>query len=441
MKKIAISTLDELEILITKFGNDVLFRGQTSLYGSSDIPSVTTSFDRKGCIPNEMLKWSQYAKNVLNTFIGEHKDNSKFIQAILQHYGWRSSYIDCTSNPAVGAWFASHNCPEPCITGEMSEDYQERPVLLRKKVARYDFEEGEGYLYVLDKKVSTHVGLVDLSNMAIKGYSPRTTAQAAWLLGPFRETSVPQECFLAQITANRAVLRDYAASRNLKSTDDLFPPVEKDPILHALLGLPWCEVKTSEYSDFPIPLFKRTLDLPEYQHKPVKIAWPQTAFFRGEKIAETFKSIEGNKNGGIVINVPNIVLFGVNNKKSSMHFPKIEELLKKYSSAMFEINELIQHANMGHLTIYQKGIGVVSHGIDLFEVSALMVEHPGLDMTRVGLNQGWFYRKGIDGLWSHESHEQECKCGSSDVHEEHISALHIVEEFLKDPTAFGDQFG
>ncbi|EMX6302673.1 FRG domain-containing protein [Enterobacter hormaechei] len=129
------NSLNELENILSKHGTDVLFRGQNTRYGDPGLPSVKTSFDRHGCIPSEMLKWSRYAKNVLSTTIGHHVNDFKFIQALLQHYGWRSFYIDCSSNAAVGAWFASHQYDQQ-HTLEMSEDFAERPVWLRKLKAR-----------------------------------------------------------------------------------------------------------------------------------------------------------------------------------------------------------------------------------------------------------------------------------------------------------------
>lgn len=430
MEHFKVNSLEELEVLIEGFGENVLFRGQINHYGELGKPSVLTSFERKGCIPTEMLKWSRYAKNVLDVFIGEHINDFNYHQALLQHYGWRSFFIDCSSNPAVGAWFASHIYSSDFVN-DLSEDYEERPVLLRKEFAQYDFEEGEGHLYVLDKALAGEVGLVDLAALTIEGARPRTAAQAAWLIGPVYKGCVPQHCFSAQITASRSVLRDYAAARGLNDTDALFPPVTEDPILHALLGLPWREIEEVRNPTFNLPVFRRTLSLPEYQDSFVKIAWPRTAFFRGGKVADTFETIDGDPVGGIVISVPNTVLFGTAAETMPLSFPNIEALVEKFGTVAFEVDELIQHANMGHLTIYQKGIGVIPRGDGLFEVCELAVEHPGLDMTRAGFNQGRYYRKGENGLWVRERHPQECNCGDSNVHGQHISALHIAEDFIK----------
>ena len=440
MKQLRAGSLSELETLLAELGGDALFRGQTAHYGEPALPSVVTSFDRHGCIPSEMLKWSRYARNVLEAYTGKQDDPLGFAQALLQHYGWRSFYIDCSADPAVGAWFASHKYSDNFVI-EMSEDYEERPVWLRKRMARYDFEEGDGHLYILDGEKAAQVGVVDLAALKIEEYRSRTEAQSALLVGPLRNTPLPGDCFRAHIVADRAILRAFAAARGLTETSSVFPPATEDPILHALLSLPWREIEGSRDSEFPIPAFKRALDLPEYHESFVKIAWPRTAFYRGERIAERLKSIDGDPVGGIGVNVPDIVLFGTADRDTPMRFPKAEALIRAKGTVAFEVDELIQHAQMGHTTLYQKGIGVIPRESDLFELCELLVEHPGLDMTRAGYNRGWFYRVNSDGLWVRESHPDECDCGNASVHASHVSALHIAEAFLREPESFEDSPG
>jgi len=437
LKEIRAESVEELSALIKSLGNDALFRGQTIHFGNPGEPSVVTSFDRHGCVPSRMLRWSRYAKNVLSVFVGEHAASREFDQALLQHYGWRSFYIDLSATAAVGAWFASHRYLEH-ETIEMSEDCEERPVWLAKRMARYDFEEGDGHLYVLDRDKAAKVGLTDLAALKLEDHRPRTDAQQAWLLGPIRHAAVPLECFRAQITAPRAILRDFAAERGLVETNDLFPPPTEDPILAALLSLPWREVKDSWEDGMP-PIFRRALELPEYQESYVKIAWPRTAYFSGATVADTINEIEGTPVAGVVVQVPEIILFGSADRQTPMRFPKIEKLVRDNGAVVFEIDDIIQHANMGNMTLYQKGIGVISQGDDLFELCELVVEHPGLDLTRAGLNKGWFYRRGENGLWARERHAEECDCGSAAVHDLHVSALHIAEAYLNEPEAFAER--
>ena len=80
-------------------GDNFLYRGQTKHYGGLNSPAIMTSFDRHGCIPPKMMKWSYYAHGALKYALGHAVDSMEFVQAVLQHYGWRSFYLDLTSRP------------------------------------------------------------------------------------------------------------------------------------------------------------------------------------------------------------------------------------------------------------------------------------------------------------------------------------------------------
>lgn len=433
MKQYAANSVDELNQLIASFGGDVLFRGQTSHYGEEGAPSIGTSFDRKGCIPREMLKWCRYSQGVLDAYITQHREDFGFQQALLQHYGWRSFYVDCTSNPAVAAWFASHKYTEN-TTLELSEDVEEQSVMVRKRMAHYAPVIGTGHLYVISKQAANQVGLVDLATLTVEGFRPRTVAQSAWLLGPL-QNPIPQNCYLAQITVPSDVLQNYAAAGGLTDTNTLFPSPAEDPILKSLLGLPWEEIK-SEAALKNLPAFKRALELPEYHPSYVKIARAQTALYRGTRILDTQISIDGDPHGGIFVEIPDMALYGSADRTKPLRFPEIEKLIKENGTIAFEADTLIKHPTHDHLTLYQKGVGVIPRGADLFEVCELIVKHPGVQLTGAGFITGWTYRRQPSGVWIREAQPTDCACGNPIVHAQHISALHIAEEFLRDPEAF-----
>jgi hypothetical protein len=436
MKTIIVGSVKELRQALAHLGGPLLFRGQVAHFEKNGSPSVITSFDRRGCIPSQMVKWCRYASNVLDVYLGPALSSLTYTQALLQHYGWRSFYVDCSASAAVGAWFASHVYSDKQII-DLCEDCEERAVMLMKRMARYDFVEGEGHLYVFDRGLSQQrVGVTDLAALKIEGARPRTEAQSAWLLGPLSNKEVPLECFVAQITASRAIFRDYAAEEGFTETEHLFPSTKDDPILRALLGLPWKKIDEPGDTEGKrsIPFFKRALDLPEYHDSFVKIASSGTAFFQGARVANR-GSIDGEKYGGITVPVPEVTIFGTADE-APLRFPKISELLTEHRSVAFEIDELIQHVNMRGTVLYQKGVAVIAHEPELIEVCELMVEHPGLEMTAAGVNQGWFFRVGKDGIWAREAHPEQCACGNDGVHLRHISALHIVEAYLADPKRF-----
>lgn len=439
MEQFEVRTISELEAVIARFGDDVLFRGQNSLYGEHKVPSVLASFDRNECVKPKMIKWISCAANVLEGLIGYHANDMEYVQALLQHYGWHSFYVDCTTNPAVATWFASHKSslsikPTPAPKIDMCEDCHENPMWLIKTVAWYYYEEGDGYLYILDKSLASRIGLVDLSDIKFEGFRPRMQAQEAWLLGPTYGKPVPENCFVAQIKASRALFKQYAELNAITDTNSLFPSVVEDPILRELLDLPWRELEQVRDSNIDIPVFRRTLELPEYHDSYVKNTSPSIAYYRGGKIAELFDSIEtmkGELTGGVTISAPSIILFGTNNDNSPLRLPKIEKLLKGKTYVSFEIDELIKHVNKDFQTVYQKGIGIIGHETDLIEVCELVVVHPGMYMQNVGFRPGWFYRKNSDGVWLREPRENECGCGNDIIHEKHISALRIAEYQLR----------
>ncbi len=419
--------------MLAWFEGHALFRGQNAHFEENGLPSIKTSFDRNGCIPSQMPKWCRYAGNVLDVYIGAAGKTADFTQALLQHYGWRSFYVDCSATAAVAVWFAAYSYSVRDSV-ELCEDYEERPVMLIKRMARYEFVEGDGNLYVFDKAVAEQrVGVIDLAALKIEAARPRTATQDAWLLGPLHNSLVPPECFSAHITASRSVFREYAAEEGLIETYDLFPSAKDDPILRALLGLPWKKIARPD-DGMKLPFFRRALDVLEYHDSFVKIAARRTAFFQGACIAD-HGSIDGGKYGGIAVRVPEIALFGVA-RDAPLRFPTVRALLAKHRAVAFEIDELIQHANLGGTLLYQKGIVVTAHEPNLIDLCELTVEHPGLDLTSAGMNPGWYYRVGPDGLWTREAHPDQCNCGNEDVHLRHVSALHIVERYLVAPETF-----
>jgi hypothetical protein len=419
-------TVDELRGLIARLGDRVLFRGQTAHYEKDGVPSIVTSFDRHGCIPPVMLKWSRYAHNLLDTFIGPEAYSQDFSQALLQHYGWRSFYIDCSASAAVSAWFASHRYSDKRMV-ELSEDYEERPMFLAKRRASYDFEEGTGYLYAISKEAAAKSpGLIDLASIHVADARLRTTAQRAWLLGPLRHQIVPQECLVMQITAPRSVFRDYATAEGFTDTNVLFPTREEDPILDALLSIPWKEVPLRKGG---MPGFHRGLDLPEYHDSFRKIASPETAFYRGEMIGD-----QKIKFPGKVVAVPEIVFFG-SSFDEQIPFPSLGKLFEEGVPVAFEIDDLVMHVP-SRVAEYQKGIVVSPHGDNLVEVSQLVVEHPGQDLAGAGYDVGWYYRIDDRGYWNREKNEKDCPCGRDVIHERYFRSLKIIEHFLANPKDF-----
>lgn len=436
MKNIRVDDLGGLKRALGDFGEKLLFRGQTVHFGTVEQPSATSSFDRQGCIPTEMLRWARYADEVLGAFTGRQADLA-LNQAILQHYGFRSFYLDCSDVAAVSAWFAG-NAYSDRIELELSEDCDEYPLFLRKRMARYEPADGKGHLYVLDRNACERVGLTDLSTIAIAGARTRASVQHAYLLGPLRNAPLPIECYLGHIEGNCTVFRELAAEFGLATTRDVFPTSREDPILDTLLSLPWIEIPGMAAEKGDIPFFRRGLELPEYDNSFVKIASPTVAFYRGGKLDEIVDEVAGFP-GGIGVQIPEVALFGRPDRGFRRAFPNVMALLKEHGGVIFEARTLIKFPQHSGSTVYQKGLVVDLVEPDLVRLSALMVEHPGQRIAAAGAERGWFHRLGADGIWRREPRKDDCPCGADWPHERHLESLFIVEDFLADRARSDEQ--
>ena len=380
-----------------------------------------------------MLRWGRYADEVLRAFTGQHS-NLALNQAILQHYGFRSFYLDCSDHPAVSAWFAGNQFSiKPSL--ELCEDCHERPLFLRKKMASYNAAVGVGHLYVLDRAACEKVGLTDLRAIAIEGARTRASVQSAHLLGPLRNAPLPVECFLAHIEADCAIFREFAAEAGLVSTGSVFPPSTEDPILDALLSLPWIPIPGVANLVGDIPAFRRGIELPEYDNSFVKIASPTVAFYRGGTVEDFFDQVDGFP-GGIVVQIPEITMFGSPDRGFPRAYRKVLALLREHGGIVFEVPTLVKFPQHAGGLFYQKGIALDLVEPDLVHVGALMVRHPGQEIDAAGVNRGWFHRVGEDGVWRRERRDDDCPCGTDWPHERHMASLYIVEHFLTEPVEF-----
>ncbi|AZC91348.1 hypothetical protein C4K29_5069 [Pseudomonas chlororaphis subsp. piscium] len=207
-------TLEELKVAIQRYGPGVLYRGQTQHYlGSNGLPSLSTSFQRQGCVPDLMIKWTYYAKRALQHLVRGWKetDDTATNQAILQHYGFRSFFLDASGDPRVAAWFASNRF-ESKIAVNLVEDCFEDPVWLRTRNAWFVPTEDIGHLYLISQKSLRRSGIqaVHLSEIATDQGAPRYVRQDAYMVGPLIQSGLSSDCILCHITAPAEVLRNFA---------------------------------------------------------------------------------------------------------------------------------------------------------------------------------------------------------------------------------------
>ncbi len=434
MRSLTVHSKTELEEYLRSLSIRPLYRGQISHFGSLASPSATTSFDRHGCIPPEMFRWWNYTSDILAALIGEKGHSLPFVEGLLQHYGWRSWYLDASTDAGVAAWFASHKFSEATAM-ELCEDCFERGVMLRKRYATYSFEPGPGHLYILNHDiVEATVGAFDLTAIYLEGWQPRFAAQSAVMVGPLQGRPLPRECYHAHLTVDRSILQQYSLERGFKSQGDLFPGRGLDPVLSALLDLPWNEIQAAKNALNGLKFFRRAVEFPEYSNSWTKILPNRVALFHGTSIEDLPKSPDGTPENTISMRVPISTMLGQADVVDTK-FREIHKLLGEYNCIIFEIDDLMQHApHQGH-HLYSKGLTVAKKADDLIEVGALLVEHQGLELMSAGLNVGWYYRPDASGNWIKVNHPQECPCGNVEVHGRHISALRMIDSWLADPSS------
>jgi hypothetical protein len=117
--------------------NMLLFRGESKLY--EKMLSGKARPDSY-IIPEVENGW-----NTIVSRIADSKNDIKFKQAILQHYGFPTYYLDFTSDPIIAAWFACNECQKlsPILwVGNTFRDHNE--------TTYSNIPNGIGYIKVLE---------------------------------------------------------------------------------------------------------------------------------------------------------------------------------------------------------------------------------------------------------------------------------------------------
>lgn len=427
MRTLECHTLSDLEEAIASFGPDALFRGQTQEYfDEQGAPRLLTSFDRQMCHPPQMLKWQHYARGILSEFVHGHGTTRDLAtdQAILQHYGWRSFFLDATSDPGVAAWFASHAYSEAKAL-ELIEDVDEQGLLIHRRKATYQPSTGEAVLYVFSRAAlrAARIGAVDLAEIMTRNGRPRYVAQSAFMVGlvhgPF-----PAALIAGRIVAKAETLAEYAAQRPHLDLEHLFPSEKDDPVLEALLALPW--VRQPQGSFLGLGVFLRGLPLPEYQHDDVRRTGARTAYYSRCWVA--------NHVAGTVFRHTDFYLAGETFvhgiADTGMRFPRLAALLRRRSSIMLEIDGLVRPPYGRALTSYGKGVYFELQPDQSILVTELGLEYRGLSPGDFAISRGYYYRPDHDGVWRRIDHPEACPCGHAPHHERHLVTAARFEHAL-----------
>lgn len=429
MTTLEINDLPTLRARFAAQSEDSLFRGQVQHFEDPvGAPSITTSFDRHGCVPPKMLKWTHYAKELFRVLSGPgHEIPKHYPDAILQHYGWRSFYVDVTKSPAVAAWFASHIYTKGNLVVEMTEDADEAFVLLAHNAPKYVSAEKPGHIYIVSKsKAQTGDAVfVDLTEIECEDTKPRFHSQQGGLIGPLSKRLAP-EAVLEHWIVPAAVLRDFAAEAGLRQTEDLFPPREQDIFLKLLLAVPWEHVGT----DAKFPAFRRGLDIPEYDYRTTRRYSSDTAFSRR-------KWLSRQDHLGRYSLLGSALRLGVGEESFYYHvdsppekLPRLAKLLGESQVVVIETDGIVRAPEGARGDEYTKGIVLHSAEGGLVHVSELAAKHPGTKLTGARALAPWTYRLDSDGTFVRQPHEHDCPCNNPGRHEQLFRYAQVIECLL-----------
>ncbi len=223
-----------------------VYRGQTTDFGAM-LPS---GLRRPGPSGRNAI-WHYYAMAVSQELWSgsgtSPEENSVCIEAVAQHYGPGSPFLDVTRSVDTAVWFALHDrlaISAHHLMGKPGPPDEGEDLPVEETWWGYRPLTGTGYLYVFDVPEWTGIGslphgaLLDLSSRPMLSKSSRIKIQKACLLGanPSIKGGDLQEFY-----ACVPILVGWpmeGAPRLGDSTDLLFPDPSEDPWYRSFLSIP-----------------------------------------------------------------------------------------------------------------------------------------------------------------------------------------------------------
>jgi hypothetical protein len=252
--KVPITTYRQLREHLSDLGNPPtgyvrVYRGQTKDHGSM-LPSGL----RAGGARRDPV-WHYWSALASRELLGapdqlvSSADEAVWIEAIAQHYGPGSNFLDVTHSLDVALWFALHEARPVSASHEMGPDIPSEPAqgipLIEQwwEYRRWSDRLG-GYLYVFDVPEwdgtgsPVHGQLLDLSYRPILSKSSRIKAQAACVVAADSAIdSGDLTSFLRHEPILVALPMD-GAPRLDESADMMFPDPSQDPWYDLFLSIP-----------------------------------------------------------------------------------------------------------------------------------------------------------------------------------------------------------
>lgn len=439
MKKTVVTTLEELQNTLDKYTEEgYLFRGQIKgYYDNKGVPTLSTSMSRNGCIPSITQKWSSFANDILH-YVGYDINSAKntiSTGALLQHYGWRSFYLDVSNSAAISCWFAAETYSDKDILCHVKVHSTDR-VILHVKQATYQFEEfEESKLYIIDREKCIQLGYEVHDLTLLPKEFTRPHIQKGLLIGPISfigNKELNPEVIVEEITANTKVFRDYAMKETkLNSALDLFPSAEEDLFYDSLSFIPCERVIDDHYA------YKRELLIPDYKsvtvpekyeklvayYTPFWILDNQDDFFRGTNLQDS--SIEELSFFGIKVGRE---IFYNCYENEKLPIPNIEKILECNNRIFIEFDHIINPPNYFDSTSYLKGIFIEKEE-EYISIASVLIDHPSNKVTGVGISKSYSY-KVRDGYLERVIRESDCPCGNEFEHSRLFTVVNRIDEFI-----------
>ena len=394
----------------------ILFRGQRQLYDS-----VRSGRGRPNYILSPLVEsgWAAFAKKLLRL------DNSKpgLEQAIMQHYGYETFFVDFSDDPIVAAWFASH-------------DYtSERKIYIGNQfrilnLAKYSrVSEGLGYFMVFAiteiEEMKARGRLIDLSMLDPSFVRP--IRQSGWLLLDRPPTLPVPDDFLVETFELDLNNLDFSLERSL------FPLEGDDPAYARMREFPYVQFDT--YSPTKKNKEERRttcaisiLNLPEYEvgsnHK-----WNDVTLFEPLPMREwrAWRANLKDTVGGLDADIKDTTKISIS--------PSALEVLSGESELRLEWPQVendgifVTYAQLDHDKLIDHG--PLYHGAWLQKCDNLIVETPmESDEKKLSVMPGHVYFFSNSELTRQEM-EKSCNCGVPETHDERVKQVLRIQTLVE----------
>lgn len=401
----------------------LLFRGQNNLH-----PTVRSGLSRPD------VRYEPDVDRGLSAVAGDilgHESisagNLPLRKAILQHYGYKTHYVDLTADPDIAAWFASNKfVPRPIIYGGS-------PIRKIEQVRYVRREEGVGFVIVLAfpnaEELRTKRRLFDISTL-----DPflRPSRQKAWLLYDRKPLLPdPNKFWVATISI------DCSKFASPFSSNYLFPLPSDDVGFKALLNIPFVEVPAVWLEEpregeprragspgfdlgmraLPVPEHVHSEDKDEYNHK-----WNDTTLTEPKPMQAwvSWKFDLDQEIPGIRGNIREATKVTISPRARSVLYGAPEEVPLRWPS--LGTDELFfTFAQLGYDKVFE--IEYPYHGVWLHRDKDLLIEHPmSSDEDSLGVHSGHVFEF-IGQELLRQDLPTSCTCDSPNSHETRVRAM------------------